>query len=280
MDIDIGVRQGCILSGLLFIVFVDDLLEELNEKGGIRVKVDGEEIRVGGLMYADDLEVLEDDESRFEEMLGVVMKWKKRWRMTINIKKSEIVVFGEKDIVRKDGWIVEDAVIGEKDKAVCLGMLFNKSMKRDEYCKLRTGKVGGMIAFLPAIRRVLGEKAALSAWKVFMRSILVFGCEVMVWDRCGVRNIMDNINKKALRGVLGLDRGSSNNLVLGEAEDILISEEVKWMTARYGCTIGKMKDDNILKKILKFRDSNGAFLTWLPQRLHKRGVVQLFLARQ
>jgi hypothetical protein len=113
-----------------------------------------------------------------------------------------------------------------------------------------------MIGFLPAIRRVLGEKAAMSAWKVFMRSILVFGCEVMVWDRCGVRNKMDNVNKKALRGILGLDRGSSNNLVLGEAEEILISEEVKWMTARYGCAIGKMKDDNILKKVLKLRDSN------------------------
>ena len=31
VEVDVGVRQGCVLSGLLSIVFVDDLLKELEE---------------------------------------------------------------------------------------------------------------------------------------------------------------------------------------------------------------------------------------------------------
>ena len=51
--VDYGVRQGCILSPLLFNIFIIDIMVHLNNEKGISV---GGEI-INCLMYADDLVV-------------------------------------------------------------------------------------------------------------------------------------------------------------------------------------------------------------------------------
>ena len=51
-DISQGVAQGCSLSPILFSIFINQLLDEVEEAGiGITVKND---VKVGGLMFADD----------------------------------------------------------------------------------------------------------------------------------------------------------------------------------------------------------------------------------
>ena len=51
MEVDVGVRQGCVLSGLLFIVCVDDLLEELEGTGkGLRWGAGETDVMVAALI--------------------------------------------------------------------------------------------------------------------------------------------------------------------------------------------------------------------------------------
>jgi hypothetical protein len=239
---------------LLFIVFVDDLLDEINETGGLKGTAGGEEFVVGGLMYADDLEVLAPDDDTFRKLLAVVGTWCEKWRMRINLKKSEVVVFGDKGGLREEGWELGEGRIMEKEETICLGMIFNKNGSRDGYRKNRTSKVAGIVSLIPFLRRTLGEQAALTAWRVFVRTVLVVGCEVMVWDRCGIREKMDVIQRSALRGALGLDRGANNALLIGEAGGGWVSEDARWMALRYGCFVGEMKEGRLLKKVNGKRD--------------------------
>ena len=47
-----GVAQGCSMSPILFSIFINQLLDEVEKAGvGITVKKD---VKVGGLMFADD----------------------------------------------------------------------------------------------------------------------------------------------------------------------------------------------------------------------------------
>ena len=62
-DIHTGVREGSILSPLLYILFIDGLLDELSKSNlGVRLRnrLTGELTWVGALMYADDLLLLAD----------------------------------------------------------------------------------------------------------------------------------------------------------------------------------------------------------------------------
>ena len=60
-DIEAGVRQGCVLSPILFSIFVNKLAKEINESG-IGIKVKNRKISV--LLYADDIVIITRQSTR------------------------------------------------------------------------------------------------------------------------------------------------------------------------------------------------------------------------
>ena len=85
-----GLRQGCILSPLLFNIYINDLVKELNELGK-GIDING--VRVSCLLYADDVVILAENEQNLQDMLDTVTHWCQKWNMTINEKKTQVVHF-------------------------------------------------------------------------------------------------------------------------------------------------------------------------------------------
>ena len=54
------LRQGCVLSPLLFIIFLDNIMKRANQ----------EENSIEELMFADDLVLIAEDQSRLQEMVS------------------------------------------------------------------------------------------------------------------------------------------------------------------------------------------------------------------
>ena len=73
-----GVLQGSPLSPYLFNIFVDELLEDLN---------DGATIIPRSLFYADDGTLLASSSSEVQRLLDIVAAWSAQHRMTLNVKK-------------------------------------------------------------------------------------------------------------------------------------------------------------------------------------------------
>lgn len=95
-----GVLQGSPLSPYLFNIFVDGLLEELN---------DGATTIPRSMFYADDGTLLASSRAEIQRLLDIVALWSARNRMTLNVKKcgyiapaesSEPVYLGEEEIPR------------------------------------------------------------------------------------------------------------------------------------------------------------------------------------
>lgn len=96
-DVSCGLRQGCILSPLLFNLFVNDLIEAIALKASGRgVKLDGTDTEVGVAAYADDVVLLAASEQDLQYMLDMVHRWCRRWRMVINIDKTKVIHFRTK----------------------------------------------------------------------------------------------------------------------------------------------------------------------------------------
>ena len=72
-----GVLQGSPLSPCLFNLFVDGLLEELN---------DGSPLIPRSLFYADDGTLLASGSSEIQRLLDIVVRWSASYRMTLNVK--------------------------------------------------------------------------------------------------------------------------------------------------------------------------------------------------
>ena len=120
-----GVRQGAILSPLLYSVFVDDLLMTL-QKSGYGVHIDS--IFCGAPMYADDLALICDSPTDLQAMLNIVSSYASFWRYKINADKSCIMVFGESPQSRlknrlSRAWYINNSIIPECDGHHHLGIL-------------------------------------------------------------------------------------------------------------------------------------------------------------
>ena len=120
-----GVRQGAILSPLLYSIFVDNLLISLSSSG-FGVKID--DIFCGALMYADDLALIAGSESDLQHMLDIASSYAKSWKYSFNATKSSVLVLGEASRSRAlrrptRHWLIQGSPIPEKDEQKHLGVL-------------------------------------------------------------------------------------------------------------------------------------------------------------
>ncbi|KAH9274112.1 hypothetical protein BASA83_003414 [Batrachochytrium salamandrivorans] len=86
-----GVRQGCPLSGLLFNLFINDILD-----GVVPITVPGlsrDTNPIRGLMYADDVAVFADSEQSLLAASTAIEQWANQWEMQFGVAKCGIISF-------------------------------------------------------------------------------------------------------------------------------------------------------------------------------------------
>ena len=83
-----GVRQGCPLSGLLFVIGIEILARAIKNDAGIKgIKVGEKEIKVS--LYADDTTFVVRDLDSITHLLSLLDKFKSLSGLEINTKKTE-----------------------------------------------------------------------------------------------------------------------------------------------------------------------------------------------
>ena len=89
----VGLRQGCKLSPILFIMFINDIEQVFRDSGvrGIQLFPDITELFL--LMFADDLALLSDTVVGLQKQLNTLRTFCNQNKLTVNVEKTKVVVF-------------------------------------------------------------------------------------------------------------------------------------------------------------------------------------------
>ena len=74
-DVKGGLKQGCLLSPLLFNFYIDDLILDMKLLN-IGIEIEGEKICI--LLYADDVILIADTEEDLQSLLNCLNEWSAR----------------------------------------------------------------------------------------------------------------------------------------------------------------------------------------------------------
>ena len=171
-----GVKQGCLLSPLLFTLYLNDLNDHL--PGGIAIG----ETTIKVLKYADDIVLLADSPSILQNMINSLFSYCSIWALKINLQKSKVLVF------RKSGrlsanleWRYGDNPIEIVNEYKYLGinLNFNMSFKKHLEGRLCLAKNSINASWLNCIHNPkIAFSNKMKIFRAASQSILLYGAQV------------------------------------------------------------------------------------------------------
>ena len=208
LPIEAGVPQGSILGPLLFLVYVNDLVDNITC-----------DVR----LFADDTSLLEvvndpiETSNHLNINLSVIHNWGKLWRVTFNALKSLSVIFSTKLVKPHHPPVrLGDSEIPAADSHIHLGITLSSNLSWHAHITRITTKASQRIALLRRFKYKLSRKALIKLYLTMVRPILEYGC--VLFDNCGhgLSDLIESIQFGAAKICTGALRHTSHANLLRE----------------------------------------------------------------
>ena len=107
---NLGLKQGCPLSPLLFNIYINDIanyLDDTPENSSIQLQG----TTITHFLYADDLVILSDFKKGLQRKLDKMTKFEEDKDLAVNIKKTKVMIFNKKGGLIKDIFKINNSEI-------------------------------------------------------------------------------------------------------------------------------------------------------------------------
>ena len=274
---NLGLKQGCPLSPLLFNLYINDIAKYLDKNcTEPNIKLQG--IDITHFLYADDLVIISPTKKGLQEKLNNLSQFAKDKDLTINTKKSQVMIFNKGGKLLRDQFTIDGKNLEIVRSYTYLGIdipasgSFNPGMTQMN----NKAKKAMMPLYTTIMRFNIPFDKALKLFQTYVEPILLYNAENFgamterQIEKCkkGITSVyelatqadMTTTQLKFIKFILGVGKPSPNMAVFGEAAVLPLLLRAQVAMLKYWNRI-KAMDDNTLVK-LAYKENVETNSTW------------------
>ena len=260
-NVSSGVKQGDIISPLLFSMYLNDLAAGIKELN-CGIEIDGHNCAI--LLYADDIVLLAPNEESLQKMLDFIKQWCNKWRMAINNDKTQVVHFRrpcspKSNIEFRFGDIHLSTVSVYK----YLGVMFDEFIAFDINATVLADAAGRALGAIRSKFKDLKQCGYNTFNTLFSTGVLsICDYSAAIWGTKYLPKI-EQVSYKAARYFLGVHRFAPVEALLGDMGWVSAKNRHKLLILKFWNRLCTIPEARLTRKVFdwdrRFSGSNG---TW------------------
>ena len=260
---NLGLKQGCPLSPMLFNIYVDGIRNIFDPQCDPVTVLD---VHLNHFLYADDLVLLSLSRAGLQRCLDKLHQFALTKELTVSIDKSKTVVFNNTGKLEKEGFILNGAKLEPVHRFCYLGFEITASGTVKNAVNTLYDKANkAMRSLLCATSRFnIPIKTAITLFHTLIAPIMLYNAEN--WTTLSDKKLqsltletalddsnnpkVNIIHKKFLKHILGVNKSSPTLAIMGETGEIPLLIEAYRRMINFWQRIRALPGETLVKKAL------------------------------
>ena len=253
-----GVKQGCIMSPLLFSLFINDLPTYV--KGGVNLA--GDIINI--LMYADDIVLFAETPRQLQLMINRLYEYCTMWSLKVNMAKSQVMIMkkGGGRKTNEEKWFYNEEPVEVVNMYKYLGVLITPSLDLKKHFKDKISAAKFKVFTLWksfVLNKDVSFEAKMNLFNAVSRSTVCYGSQIFGYKYSNEFNL---VQRFFIKKILNIPMSAPNYLTIVECGVIPMNLFALKMHMNYIIKVLFHHKNNRLTKTLLIKAMNNDSEMW------------------
>ncbi|MEW8542874.1 MAG: reverse transcriptase family protein, partial [Candidatus Thiodiazotropha sp.] len=248
-DCPVGLRQGCMLSPILFSLFINEFVELIEQSGLRGVQLYPEIVEIFLLLFADDVALISDSVIGLQRQFYLLQDFCREQKLNVNIPKTKVVVYKNGSLLaRNERWTFNGINVEVVNCFTYLGLSLSMQLSYNRMAEDLALKGKRVLISLLNSLYTLGQMPKNVFFTLFDRKIvpvLLYGSEIWGFSK---RESTELVHRYACKRYMCVSLHSSNAAVLGDCGRFPLWIEAAKRCIKYWLRILCMDDSRYVRK--------------------------------